>query len=194
MSRIGSAVVPTPSGVTAERLDVYRIAAEFQRLASDLARRSPHPFRDQLERASLSIVLNIAEGYGRSAGGQGPLIRDRLRQRARKPGPLGDPDPPLDRAGGAVRRRVGPGRPRDPDARASGSLDARSARPSILTVSAPLKERRYPAIRRWRSTRLRAVHHHGLRPEPGSAAWAHGARRRPSANAPAESRDRPGRE
>jgi four helix bundle protein len=67
MSRIGSAVVPTPSGVTAERLDVYRIAAEFQRLASDLARRSPHPFRDQLERASLSIVLNIAEGYGRSS-------------------------------------------------------------------------------------------------------------------------------
>ena len=70
MSHVGSAVAPPPSGsgahgVTAERLDVYRIAAEFQRLASDLARRSPHPFRDQLERASLSIVLNIAEGYGR---------------------------------------------------------------------------------------------------------------------------------
>lgn len=69
MSHIGSAVVPTPSGSRAPgaTLDVHRIAAEFQRLASDLARRSPHPFRDQLERASLSIVLNIAEGYGRSA-------------------------------------------------------------------------------------------------------------------------------
>jgi four helix bundle protein len=72
VSHIGSAVAPTTSesgapGVTADRLDVYRIAAEFQHLASDLARRSPHPFRDQLERASLSIVLNIAEGYGRSS-------------------------------------------------------------------------------------------------------------------------------
>jgi len=72
MSHIASAVVATPSGsgaprVTPERLDVYRVAAEFQRLASDFARRSPHPFRDQLERASLSVVLNIAEGYGRSS-------------------------------------------------------------------------------------------------------------------------------
>jgi four helix bundle protein len=50
----------------AERLDAYRVALEFQSLAVDLVPRRGHPeLRDQLERASISIVLNIAEGAGR---------------------------------------------------------------------------------------------------------------------------------
>jgi len=51
-----------------ERLDVYRVALEFQSLASSIAlplgRRE---LRDQLERAALSIVLNTAEGAGRTS-------------------------------------------------------------------------------------------------------------------------------
>jgi len=49
----------------AERLDVYRVAVEFQVLATGLlpGRRWP-VLRDQLERASASIALNIAEATG----------------------------------------------------------------------------------------------------------------------------------
>jgi four helix bundle protein len=52
----------------AERLDAYRVALEFQSLAVGLVPRRGHPeLRDQLERASISIVLNIAEGAGRTS-------------------------------------------------------------------------------------------------------------------------------
>jgi len=50
-----------------ERLDVYRVALEFQALASSI--RLPQgrrELRHQLERAALSIVLNTAEGAGRT--------------------------------------------------------------------------------------------------------------------------------
>jgi four helix bundle protein len=54
--------------LAAERLDVYNVALEFQRLAlSAVAQGSHGGLRDQLERASASIVLNIAEGAGRSS-------------------------------------------------------------------------------------------------------------------------------
>jgi hypothetical protein len=49
-----------------ERLDVYRVALEFQALASSI--RLPagrRELRDQLDRAALSTVLNTAEGAGR---------------------------------------------------------------------------------------------------------------------------------
>ena len=46
----------------AERLDVYRAALEFQLLAADLCAAADAVLRDQLRRASLSMVLNIAEG------------------------------------------------------------------------------------------------------------------------------------
>ena len=50
----------------AEKLDAYRVALEFQALASQLlAKRGYAELRDQLDRASISIVLNIAEGCGR---------------------------------------------------------------------------------------------------------------------------------
>ena len=50
----------------AEKLDCYRLAVEFQALASRLLpRRGCSSLRDQLDRASISIALNIAEGAGR---------------------------------------------------------------------------------------------------------------------------------
>lgn len=49
-----------------ERLDVYRVAVEFQVLAASIGLgRRLGALRDQLDRASVSIVLNIAEGTGR---------------------------------------------------------------------------------------------------------------------------------
>ena len=49
-----------------ERLDVYRVAVEFQLLAASICSgRRLGALRDQLDRASVSIVLNIAEGTGR---------------------------------------------------------------------------------------------------------------------------------
>ena len=50
----------------AERLQVYQVALEFQTLAASLLpRRGQSALRDQLDRASVSISLNIAEGAGR---------------------------------------------------------------------------------------------------------------------------------
>jgi four helix bundle protein len=50
----------------AEKLDCYRIALEFQAIAGQLVpKRGYAELRDQLDRASISIVLNIAEGAGR---------------------------------------------------------------------------------------------------------------------------------
>jgi four helix bundle protein len=52
----------------AQRLDVYRVALEFQVLSATLLpRRGQSALRDQLDRASASIVLCIAEGAGRSS-------------------------------------------------------------------------------------------------------------------------------
>src|SRR5712691_1885851 len=62
-----STVAPAPESapyLDAERLDVYRIALEFQVQASALAVRTDAVVRDQLRGASLSCVLNIAEGAG----------------------------------------------------------------------------------------------------------------------------------
>ena len=53
-----------------ERLDVYRLACEFQSLAFRVAARAGAVCRNELERASLSIVLNIAEGAGRRSAAE----------------------------------------------------------------------------------------------------------------------------
>jgi four helix bundle protein len=51
-----------------ERFDVYRVALDFQRLVPGLLPRRGHSaLRDQLDRASASILLNIAEGFGRTS-------------------------------------------------------------------------------------------------------------------------------
>ena len=50
-----------------ERLDVYRLALSFHSEVMKLVpRRGARHLRDQLERASLSVVLCIAEGAGRT--------------------------------------------------------------------------------------------------------------------------------
>ena len=63
---------PAPSPTTepepildAEKLEVYQLALELQTLASTLVPPNHRVLHDQLERASLSVVLNIAEGAGR---------------------------------------------------------------------------------------------------------------------------------
>jgi four helix bundle protein len=53
-----------------ERLDVYRVALEFHEIATALALRADTIVRDQLRRASLSCVLNIAEGAGQRSRAQ----------------------------------------------------------------------------------------------------------------------------
>ena len=92
----------------AEKLDAYRVALEFQAVAVRLVpKRGCAELRDQLDRASISIVLNIAEGCGRRSPadkarfysmargsatecaavidllGARNLVDDRLRKRAR---------------------------------------------------------------------------------------------------------------
>ena len=51
-----------------EKLDVYRVAMEFHALAASV-RLPPgrRELRDQLDRAALSILLNTAEGGGRTS-------------------------------------------------------------------------------------------------------------------------------
>jgi len=49
----------------AERLDVFHVAVEFQAIATGLAAKADSILRDQLLRASVSIVLNLSEGAGR---------------------------------------------------------------------------------------------------------------------------------
>jgi four helix bundle protein len=48
-----------------DRLDVYRVSLEFQRLVAAATTRVRGELRSQLERASLSVPLNCAEGFGR---------------------------------------------------------------------------------------------------------------------------------
>ena len=62
----GGAPAPDAAPVLdAERLDVYRVALEFNVQAAALALKCDAVLRDQLRRASLSIPLNLAEGTGR---------------------------------------------------------------------------------------------------------------------------------
>jgi len=52
-----------------ERLKVYQHALQFHALAITLVpQRGLRTLRDQLERASLGVVLCIAEGAGRTSG------------------------------------------------------------------------------------------------------------------------------
>lgn len=51
--------------VLEERLRVYHVALELQCLANMLVPSVNRVLRDQFERASLSVILNLAEGCGR---------------------------------------------------------------------------------------------------------------------------------
>jgi hypothetical protein len=89
----GSGLSPAATAVflDAERLDVYRVALEFRALVGEVQLgRGARELRDQLDRASISIVLNIAEGAGRRGGADrarfgGPAaLRPRRQWRVRR--------------------------------------------------------------------------------------------------------------
>ncbi len=53
--------------IDAEKLQCYHVAQEMRALMIEALPRASRSARDQLDRASLSVVLNIAEGAGRRA-------------------------------------------------------------------------------------------------------------------------------
>ncbi len=55
-----------PTTVSLERLDCYRVARDFARLAQRFPIANS-VLRDQFRRASLSVLTNVAEGAGRVA-------------------------------------------------------------------------------------------------------------------------------
>jgi four helix bundle protein len=64
--------LPLPMPFDHERLDVYQLALEFFDLADEIVENLPRGrghLADQLSRASLSIVNNIAEGAGKFSKG-----------------------------------------------------------------------------------------------------------------------------
>ena len=63
---------PIDVQLDAEKLDVYRLAVEFQAFVVPLLPKASAILRDQLERASMSVVLNIAEGAGRRSWDEKP--------------------------------------------------------------------------------------------------------------------------
>jgi four helix bundle protein len=50
-----------------ERFDCYEVALQFQEIAAGLLAKGAGALRDQLDRASTSVALNLAEGIGRRA-------------------------------------------------------------------------------------------------------------------------------
>ena len=59
---------PAPSVLLdAERLDCFHVAVAFHGLVPQLVERAGRHLRDQLERASASITLNLCEGVARRA-------------------------------------------------------------------------------------------------------------------------------
>lgn len=64
----GSAAVPETAAapvLDAEKLICYDVALELQLLCATLVPAQQRVLKDQLERASLSVICNIAEGAGR---------------------------------------------------------------------------------------------------------------------------------
>jgi hypothetical protein len=67
-----------------ERLDAWKVALDVVALCDQIVRRIPRPYgelTDQLRRASLSIVANLAEGVGKEG-------KDQIRSRERGFAPL----------------------------------------------------------------------------------------------------------
>jgi four helix bundle protein len=62
--------VPDGGALDLDRLDAYRVTLEFQRLAAEAAGRVRGELRSQLDRAASSILLNLAEGFGRRCPGE----------------------------------------------------------------------------------------------------------------------------
>jgi four helix bundle protein len=65
-----------------EKLDVYQLAIEFVARANDIIEQLPRGrgyLADQLQRAALSIVLNIAEGAGKFSPADKAVFYTRAR-------------------------------------------------------------------------------------------------------------------
>ncbi len=58
---------PCVMRIDAEKLECYHIAQDMRVLVAGVLLGASRAARDQLDRASLSVVLNIAEGAGRRA-------------------------------------------------------------------------------------------------------------------------------
>jgi four helix bundle protein len=63
------AAIPGDVRLDVERLDVYQLALEFQALVSGCRLSRDLALKGQLERATSSILLNLAEGSGRRQRG-----------------------------------------------------------------------------------------------------------------------------
>lgn len=59
------AAATAPVVLDAEKLDAYRVAVQAQVAVAELIPNEHRVLRDQVERASVSVVLNISEGAGR---------------------------------------------------------------------------------------------------------------------------------
>ena len=57
--------VPVAGVLDAQKLDVYRVAVQAQVAVAELVPAHYRVLRDQVERASVSVVLNVSEGAGR---------------------------------------------------------------------------------------------------------------------------------
>jgi four helix bundle protein len=62
------AVADRPAAIELDGLDCYRVSLEFQNLVTAILGKTRGELRSQLDRAALSITLNIAEGSGRRPG------------------------------------------------------------------------------------------------------------------------------
>ena len=62
---LAPAAVGNRPALDLDRLDAYRVSLEFQRLATSVVATLRGEMKSQLDRASLSVVLNVAEGAGR---------------------------------------------------------------------------------------------------------------------------------
>ena len=77
-----------------EKLDVYQLAIEFLSRANDVIERLPRGrgyLADQLQRAALSIILNIAEGAGKYSLPDKAVFYTRERASANESAPCSTP-------------------------------------------------------------------------------------------------------
>ena len=131
----------------AEKLQVYRLAVQFQTLATQLIPRQRGlllaTLRDQLDRASISIVLNIARARVASFHPTRRVSTNRSRQRHRvRCSPRPSARPP---SGGpaALRRGPQPDRPHRPNADAASRPDGHDARCAQRHVRVSMVATRY---------------------------------------------------
>ena len=76
-----------------EKLDAYKAAIEFLGIAAKVAESFPRGYGglgDQLRRASLSVPLNIAEGYGKRSAADRARFYDIARGSAHECGAIVD--------------------------------------------------------------------------------------------------------